>query len=371
MKRCPLRFSVRSLLVLITLCGLALGAFTIFVHSHIQAYHLEQQMLAEWNRLELVVTAETAARGPAWLQKWKDGKYAQRVVNLSIQSRSFSETELAKLRRLEYLQWLRIESDAEITDEALSKLANVAILDTLYLANTHVRCTGTGELSRLNLRSLIVSGDRFTNDDAEWIHDLQELTHVQLRAPVTGGDVKSLASLPKLESLKIVSDQFTDDGLAHVSQLVNLRFLDLECPVSDAGMEHLIPLKNLERLVCFAGPQASNLVHGLRESVRAKYQETPLVDAISVMSKLTGIAMRIDNAALQSAGISASDVMLTVDENGDLRQAFDAMLTPHGLACVGESGGLLITTKEEAARRRPGTMRLLDANPKLEAYVPW
>jgi hypothetical protein len=81
--------------------------------------------------------------------------------------------------------------------------------------------------------------------------------------------------------------------------------------------------------------------------------------------------MRVDEGALQAAGMTAGDVKLTVDESADLRHALEAMLTPHGLAFVGDSGSLLITTKEEAARRRPGLTRLLEANPKLEAYVPW
>lgn len=287
MKRRWLRFSVRSLLVLITLCGLMLGTYVIFIRSRLEAYHREHT------------------------------------------------------------------------------------LRSLDLLHTHVHDSDTGSLHQLKLHRLQLVTSRFGANEAKWIKDLDELKQLVLAAPVADADLATLASLPNLEELIIHSNAVTDAGLVHIARFQNLRSLVLHCPVSDSGMEHLIPLAKLERLECHPDLKGANLVGKLVMPVRAKYQETRLMDALDAMSRITKLAMQIDEAALRAASLSASNVKLTVDEKGDLRQTFDAMLSPHGLACVGESGGLLITTKEEAAKRCPGLTLLLEANPKLEAYVPW
>ena len=95
----------------------------------------------------------------------------------------------------------------------------------------------------------------------------------------------------------------------------------------------------------------SQIFDKLLMSVQAKYHETPLLDAVRVMTQITGLAMRIDEAALHAAGVTADNVKLTIEMSGSLRHVLDAMLEPHELTFVTVSGGILITTQEAAARR--------------------
>lgn len=378
MKRFRFRFSVRSLLVLVTLCALAWGVFTIFVRSDAVAYHREQQTLTELRELGSVSVIRREPRGPAWLQEWRDRVYSYRVIKLAISSRVLSEEYFARFDSFEYLESLSIAKGNSVSEKALSKLARITTLRSLSLKNTHVHGSASHALRQLRLEHLTLSMDRFGGNEISWIKDLEGLRHLELYAPVTDSNLGSLAELSTVEELAINSDRVTDAGLLHLARFHNLRRLKLLCPVSDAGMVHLIPLKNLDRLFCRPDEEQSQMdqepfqpVDKLFASVRVKYYRTPLVDVVKALSKPMDLAMRIDDAALQAAAMASRDVKLTADESGDLRQALETMLTPHDLACIGEPGGLLITTKQEAARKKPGTTRLLEANPDLEVYVPW
>jgi hypothetical protein len=366
------RFSVRSLLVLVTVSGLVLGAYTIFVRSHFQAYHREQATIAQLQDLEAVVSVFRRPRGPAWFQKWKGGIYSHRVVELQISCRVLSKELFAKLTAFGHLESLTINGN-KISDQALAQLAPIRTLRSLSLRITHMQNSGQHALRQLRLELLELITDHFGTNETNWIEDLNELKQLELTAPVADSDLKSLEPLPNLEELAISSKGVTDAGLVHLARFPNLRKLTLGCPVSDAGMVHLIPLKRLERLVCCPDGVSWPMLSRQMMSVRAKYHQTPLVDAVRVMSQITQAPLRIDEAALQAAGIATGSIMLTVDERCDLRQALDAMLAPHALVCIQihDPDGLLITTGEEAARRRPGTTRLLEALPKLAAYVPW
>jgi hypothetical protein len=376
MKRLRFRFSLRSLLVLVTVCVLASGTFMILVRSDAVAHHREQQTLAEL-REHGSASIIRGPRGPAWLQKWRDRVYSYRAIKLAISSRALSEEYFAKLNAFEYLESLSISNGNSVSEEALSQLTRITTLRRLSLNNTHVHDSESHALRQLRLEQLTLSTDRFGENEANWIKDLEDLQHLELYAPVTDSNLGSLAELPNLEELVINSDGVTDAGLVHLARFHNLRRLKLLCPVSDEGMVHLIPLKSLDRLYCRPEKEPSQMaqdfqpVDKLFTSVRAKYYQAPLVDVVKSMSKMVRVAIRIDHAALQAVGMASDDVKLTADESGDLRQALEAMLTPHGLACIGEPDGLLITTEQEAARKRPGTTQLLKSNPHLKVFVPW
>jgi hypothetical protein len=371
MKRRWTRFSVRSLLALVTICCLALSAFTILVHSDPQAYHREQRALAELRRLDGGVSFVRRPRAPVWLQEWRDPIYLGRVVHLKTRSRVLSEKYFAELSVFEHLESLAIVDGNAVTDDALARLAGISTLRSLSFQNTRVHASGKHMLQHLRLDKLTLSTGDLGAIETDWIADLDELKQLALHGPLTDSDLESLAELANLEVLTIRSDGITDAGLVHLAGLSNVRVIELYCPVTDAGMVHLVPLKRLEHLVCRPDSRVKRFVDSQFMPIGAKFIEIPLVDAVNVIQKLTHLPIRIADAELLAAGIAVGDVKLTVDGSSSLARALDAMLQPHGLAYYVKPDGLVLTTKNAAEKRRPGTTRLLQGLPNLDVYVPW
>jgi hypothetical protein len=77
--------------------------------------------------------------------------------------------------------------------------------------------------------------------------------------------------------------------------------------------------------------------------------ETPLPDAIAWLEDLHRIEIEIDGRALEDAGLTPTDLLITKSLQGmSLRSALHHMLRKHNLAYVIHHEALLITTPEEA-----------------------
>ncbi len=309
------RFSLRSLLVLVTLCAIALGVWV----SYFQPYYAEREVLSA---LPQRARIGIEPRGPSWLRDIFDGKYAERVV--AVQVSGPTDADLAKLSLLRELRQLTVAGGDEITDAGLA----------------HV-----GRLSRLE--------------------------RLDLEAPqVSDRGVQHLSRLDHLQSLSLKSS-ITDDGLTHIGQLTNLRTLDLSCPISDDGMPALLSLQQLEVLRCSTNPnRQATRVELLRMS---QYQlvDQPLRDVIDHIRDWHEMPLRFDRAAIQEAGVEPTQPV-TAGIYKRLHENLDGMLRPLGLDWCWQGDGLVVTSQEAAAETRRGLTQLEQNLPHLsEVQVDW
>lgn len=327
MKRRWTQFSLRSLFVLLLIGAVLLSLWKVYL----QPYYREQKTIAELQKIAGELVPGSEPRGPGWLKRVAGGKYAQRVVYYRISSDKISDDDLANLRRFSHLEIIQILGAPRITDKGLIHLATIPTLWSLDLEDTQITNHGLRELRRL----------------------------------------------PNLETLGITSDQITDQGLVHLKELAQLESLVLECPVTDAGMQQLTSLKNLTYLKCGYGP-ARRVADRLSDPTQLKFDETPLIDVVEYLGDLHNeVLFRFDEQELDAAGVRLNEITVSMDTTGlrnplRLREALHSLLQPLGLDFTVNSSGLVITTKDAAARRRTGIAELRKALPNLTRVdVSW
>ena len=117
--------------------------------------------------------------------------------------------------------------DKQITDDWLSHLKGVPLLQRLVLNNTQISDAGLEHLNGMTALQVL------------------DLRNTQ----ATDAGLKHLEGLTALQWLWLDNTQVTDAGLEHLKNLTTLQVLDLRnTQVTDAGLEHLKGLTTLQRL---------------------------------------------------------------------------------------------------------------------------
>jgi hypothetical protein len=182
-------FSLRTLFVLMTVCCLFIGAWSVYVNP----YRRQQQSLAVVHRLQGSV-AEKAVASSTW-HRWLItsflGKEAYTHVTmvdldahavddadlqslnglthleqLSLDRTQVTDAGLATLRAMPHLQVLSLRYTA-VTDRSIPILAAAPELHTLGLTGTKVTDAATDELAKSpSLKTLFIRWTKITNDGA-------------------------------------------------------------------------------------------------------------------------------------------------------------------------------------------------------------
>ena len=130
------RFSLRTLFVLMTICCLLAGAWSVYVNP----FRLEQQSLATVNRLQ-GNSAKTGAEGPAW-QRWLvttflgEDAYVH-VIQVDLSGSQVDDKDLPSLSGLTHLEKLNLDN-TQITDDGTAVLRAMRPLKELSLRYTNV-----------------------------------------------------------------------------------------------------------------------------------------------------------------------------------------------------------------------------------------
>jgi len=221
-KRRWLRFSLRSLLLLILVIALSLGWM---IHK------VREQGIAVAALREMGCDVHHEYADPSgsptvleWLRKLL-GEAESRSVNEVIGERS------------------------QITDAGLRHLVGMSELNHLNLSFTQVSDAGLVYLRGLTeLKDLNLEHTQVT--DAGLIHlgGLTQLGWLNLDdTQVTDAGLVHLRGLIELETLELNHTQVADAGLVHLRELLQLHFLTLNgTKVTDAGLENLGRLKQLQ-----------------------------------------------------------------------------------------------------------------------------
>ena len=167
------QFSLRTLLVVVTLICLGPGGYLVY-----------EQRLAKREEGAVKTLSQSPANQlytrPHWLRTLLARRTAGHVVGIGLRSRETQDADLAPLAELPALVWLDL-TDTKVTDQGLVHLTGLTRLERLRLDETQVTDAGLVHLAKL-----------------------KRLTMVNLyRTQVTEEGVKKLqAALPALEIIR-------------------------------------------------------------------------------------------------------------------------------------------------------------------------
>ncbi len=284
-RRRRLRYSMRTLLVLVTVLCIWLG----FVVSRAQR---QRRTVEKIRRSDPHSTAyydyqkedPAALRGPEWLRRWLGDDYFQHVVSVSIYLSHGDVTpdDLANLpelkqlfsvrmpltddgmrtiARLQKLEWLAIYSD-EFTDRGLEQLSSLTELEYLSVSSDQITGEGLLPLAALpNLRMLTLRSNSISPRGLETVAQLANLETLHINSDsLTDECLEALSGMKGLTGLLITGKNgaanappgVTDEGLRHIARLSNLEGLSINSPgITDAGLAHLAALRKLVKLAVF------------------------------------------------------------------------------------------------------------------------
>lgn len=169
------RFSLRSLFVLMTLCCVVFGTWSVYVDP----YRRQMQSLAFVNLLNGKSRPE-ADDGPRW-QRWLVTKLLGdeafvRIVAVELANQNVTDRDLQSLSGLCFLEYLSL-NNTEITDDSLATLGSLPKLTQLSLNYTNVSDRGARYLSALpNLQGLTLTGIQISDNAVD---DLARLKHLK------------------------------------------------------------------------------------------------------------------------------------------------------------------------------------------------
>lgn len=267
-----LRFSLRSLFLLVT-------AFTVALGWKLNRVHNQRIAVAEVERLYGQVqydyqtgpTRNTVPPGPKWFKALLGDDFFAEVTRIYVYSapEPFSDQTIERLSRLPTVKCLKLHP-FEISANGLAYLARMQSLERLSLCLAAVTGADLAQLKKLKrLKHL----------------DIRLLSNVA-NPIVTDDFIADIAALPSLKTLHFESDAVTDDGIARLSQISDLQELSINSArITDAGLEHLKRMKHLKYLMV-SGPQFSTV-------------------GISHLARLTQLQLlRLDSIKLDDAGFA-------------------------------------------------------------------
>jgi hypothetical protein len=228
-----LRFSLRSLLLIVVLIAIPLGWKMNRVHN-------QRVVVAEIEKIKGQVAYDSVVelvghrqllKGPEWLRRLLGDDFFSDVEFVQIGGPQVTERTISQVATLPYLKWLHVRSNG-ISDDGLKYLAGKNTLEELHLNSSSVTDKGVAQLAELQGLNRLEIGIEHLSDSG-----LKRITTV----------------LRQLDSLELVGTRgITDNGLEQLANLDNLHHLGLkDMLITDAGLVHLHGMENLKRLSLF------------------------------------------------------------------------------------------------------------------------
>lgn len=174
------RFSLRTLLVLMTLACVMMGVWTLYI----QPFRRQAQAAVSIERSQGMMERE-AAEGPGW-QEWLVVKtvgpeHFVRVTMADLRDCQLVEGTLQDLRYLCFARQLYLDK-TEISEELLEQLVRLKPLEKLSIRFTNLSDSGVASLSRMeNLRELALSGTRITDASIAELGKMKGLQSLNVR----------------------------------------------------------------------------------------------------------------------------------------------------------------------------------------------
>ena len=258
--RLRFQFSIRSLLVL----TIAVAIVCSWMPVEMKQANRERETAAAITQMGGRVDSSEPS-GPAWLRSRLGGSFFDNVQRVSLVDADITDEALDRLAEFGQLEQLTFggpmgTKGSQITDAGLKHLSVMIQLKRVELGWTHVTDVGLGHLKTLNqLQALDLNETNVTDAGLEQLKGLSQLRWLCLSGTkVTDNGLKHLKVLSRLESLFLTSTTVTDAALENIEGLSQLQQLTLGCTnVTDAGLKHLKGLRRLQ-LLGLSGPKITD-----------------------------------------------------------------------------------------------------------------
>lgn len=254
-----LRFSLRSLLLLVVVIAVPLG----WKVNRARNQRVVVQELKKLNaRIKYDYELSDAQPGPQWLIDRFGKEYFVEVQQLTVGGPQVNDETISLIARLPEVEWVGLRPASEITDEGLAHFAGMQNLEGVDLFSDRITGAGLVHLTGLRrLKSLAVSGWA-TDTSLEYVSKLKRLEYLWLHeaVEVTDEGLAHLSKLTQLQGLRLTgrwgaagvqdSAKITDQGLEALHGLKRLAFLYLDTiDVTEAGIDklgHILPNCEIE-----------------------------------------------------------------------------------------------------------------------------
>jgi hypothetical protein len=258
------RFSLKALLIVITLTAIFLGNWTYRAGQQKKAVERITQQGGQV-RYDYQSRGAKESQWPKWLRESIGEDYLRTVEEVSFDGDwgrdfSFSDRDAIALSDLPRLNRVSLR-DTDVTTEGLEFLRSLHRLESFDLTSYPRRIGGDGSglvylrNNRSLLRLALVHAPR-PNNGLAFLQGLTRLEYLNLFGmELKDDDLREVGSLRALQQLNVNRTPIGNDGLIHLIALTNLRQLYLGCPnVNSAGLEHVQRIKSLQELDLWGAP---------------------------------------------------------------------------------------------------------------------
>jgi hypothetical protein len=235
-----IQFSLRTILVLVTVLCVSLGAWIVPAER-------QRRVTATIDGLggRVEYAAFDGSSREAFLQRllrrWVPRHYFDEVRAADFSSCELSDSGLVSIKWLRGLQRLNL-GDTHITDAGLAHVGGLTSLRHLNLVGTRVSDDGLSHLQDLNqLQELVLIGTQVSDAGLSHLHDLTNLREIHLdNTEITDAGLRHLHHLTSLRELHLSGTSVTDAGLAHLRGFTGLMWLSLaNTRVTNVGLAEI------------------------------------------------------------------------------------------------------------------------------------
>ncbi len=240
------QFSIRSLLILMTLLGGLLAWWGADLQREIRRIQGIHTLLAWGGTVQTV-------RDPSWrgsflsLLGWDAGK---RVDSVALSGKQITDESTEILRRFPELRVLRL-FECQVTNAGFQNLAPLEKLEHLDIHGTQITDAPLSRLANLpRLSTLVLDGVQLTKTSAVHLGNIHALNSLGLvGGQVDGESIRLCAELPQVAVLVADDTRLNDDDLLPLKESPHLQMLFLDTPgITDASIPLLGSLQSLKSL---------------------------------------------------------------------------------------------------------------------------
>ncbi|MCU0878510.1 MAG: hypothetical protein MUF06_12055 [Pirellulaceae bacterium] len=247
-----LRFSLRSLLVLIALVAVGLGGFAFWRDAKVREQRAARKILDRGGSVGWVDGRPLAER-PRWVQRlaWVLPEACLQTANWIDFPRDPTDADLALLADLPHIKTLHLVGAKKVTPAGLAHLGRLSHVEDAYFKETWLGPEGLAHISHWRgLRTLWLAETGVTEAQIPWIAANRGLTHLDLSGADIGDEsLPAIAGLTDLEVLALRDTRVTPQGIESLSKLPKLAHLYLRgTRLDDAGLGQLAAIPTLQTL---------------------------------------------------------------------------------------------------------------------------
>jgi internalin A len=175
--------------------------------------------------------------------------YPERLREVTLSNTNIANAFLRRLRAAKRLESLWLDN-TRVTDDGLTELYGITSLRRLSLSGTQSGDRGLAVFSKCRRLESLKLGTKVTNDGFQCFETLERIKGLSGNAHISGEAFRGFR-MPKVDEVYLSNSAVSDDNLPPLVQsLRGVRVLNLgECAITDRGLQHLKELGKTQILL--------------------------------------------------------------------------------------------------------------------------